>query len=49
MIPERYASRVYAVFRIVFGLMLLSADYEKNKQEIRRVGEILLKRILLFS
>ena len=29
MIPERYASRVYAVFRIVFGLMFLSHGLQK--------------------
>jgi putative oxidoreductase len=29
MISERYASRVYAVFRIVFGLMFLSHGLQK--------------------
>jgi putative oxidoreductase len=29
MIPERYASKIYAVFRIVFGLMFLSHGAQK--------------------
>ena len=29
MIPERYAARVYAIFRIVFGLMFLSHGLQK--------------------
>jgi putative oxidoreductase len=29
MIPERYAPRIYAVFRIVFGLMFLSHGLQK--------------------
>jgi putative oxidoreductase len=29
MIPERYAPRVYAIFRIVFGLMFLSHGLQK--------------------
>ena len=29
MIPERYAPRLYAVFRIVFGLMFLSHGLQK--------------------
>ena len=29
MIPERYAPRVYSVFRIVFGLMFLSHGLQK--------------------
>lgn len=29
MIPERYAPRIYAIFRIVFGLMFLSHGLQK--------------------
>jgi|SRR5688500_10197211 len=30
MIPERYAPRIYAIFRIVFGLMFLSHGLQKT-------------------